>query len=173
MIRPFRVALLAGVALLVAAPAFAQNEQAEAYFKKIIEANQSLKQAGFNAGREFGPLLADQEPNAAKLKAAVQAAQQEYTQVAKGMQQATPPESAEGRALAAAHTKFMEGQQKIITQDFVAMMNSAIDQNKPIAQRKAELQKGLEAVSKLEQESLPPLVEAFVAYAQKYNIQVQ
>jgi len=89
------------------------------------------------------------------------------------MQQATPPESAEGRALAAAHAKFMEGQQKIITQDFVTMMNNAIDQNKPIAQRKADLQKGLEAVSKVEQESLPPLVEAFVAYAQKYNIQVQ
>lgn len=173
MVRPLHSTLFALIVLFVATTAAAADPQAEAYLQKVIDANQTLKQAGFQAGVQFGPLLAGQEPDAAKLKAAVQEAQQALTKVTADLRQAAPPDSAEGRALAAAHTKFMQGQQQIINGDFMQMMNRALDRSKPLAQRKTDLERGLEAVSAVEQESLPPLVQAFVAYAQKYQIEVK
>lgn len=174
MVRPLQPILFALIVLFAATTSVAAADaQAEAYLQKVIEANQTLKQAGFKAGVQFGPLLAGQEPDAAKLKAAVQEAQQALAKVAADMQQAVPPDSAEGNALAAAHAKFMEGQQQIINGDFMQMMNMALDRNKPLAQRKTDLERGLEAVSAVEQKSLPPLVQAFVAYAQKYQIEVK
>jgi len=151
----------------------AAETQAQAYFQQVVDANLALKQAGFQAGRQLGTLFADREPDGPSLQQAVENAKTTYTRVANQMRQATPPDSPEGQALSRSHQRFLEGQRTIIQEEFTGLMQMALDTRTPLAERKAALQQGLQAIAEVEQKSLPPLVDAFMAYAKRYNISLE
>ncbi len=163
--KPFLRLTLLVTLPFAASAARADDTLATEFVKSVFQANKKLRDAGFEFGKQLGPIVAGNPADLAALTGKYSELVMTLKHVKSEMQVLKTPESKEAKDLSSAHQGFLRGQTTMIEGDLAEILSIAVHPRTDAAQKKEQIQKLLEEMTKREQSdsaNLMPAIRAFL-----------
>jgi|GEM_PF-5314533 len=141
--------------------------------QSIVNANAQLKKAGFAYGKSISPLFSGKPVNVKLVAQSYVNAITTLENVERQMKNLNVPQSKKARAFYQSHQKFLQGQRKMILNDFAEILSIAVNPNYNLRTRKTKIVPILDRVTKKEKGPLSELSKAQVEFVNFYNIKLE
>ena len=143
---------------------------AEQFAKSVVKSNVRLRSAGFEFGKQLGPILGGNPADAAALATTYAKLVKTLSQIKDEMGTRKFPDSEEAINLFAAYQQFLQGQTAMVTGDLADVLVIAVDTDKNADEKKTQIEQLLEAMTNREKADSGEMSLVFQAYVEAYKL---